>query len=139
MRKRFAENLFQRYLARPSAYAIVEGGVPAAILEVDREFWSQRLRIADLVVRPEYRRRGYGAALLRHALRIGREEGFRAVHLDTHSCNVGAIDFYLSQGFALGGLDTTYYSNRDIERGEVYIGMVYVFQDERSMGWAYPG
>ncbi len=135
--KRFVECLFQRYLARPSAYAILQEGNPAAIIEIDREFWSKRLRIADLVVCPEYRRRGYGAALLGHALAIARAEGFRAVYLDTHSCNVGAIDFYLSQGFTLGGLDTTYYSNRDVERGEVYVEMVYVFRDEKSMSWRY--
>ncbi len=135
--KRFVEYLFQRYLARPSAYAILKDGKPAAIIEIDREFWSKRMRIADLVVWPEYRRRGYGAALLGQALSIARAEGFRAVYLDTHSCNVDAIDFYLSQGFVLGGLDTTYYSNRDVERGEVYIEMAYIFDDERSMNWRY--
>lgn len=135
--KRFVENLFQRYLARPAAFAILEGDVPVAIIEIDREFWLKRLRITDLVVQPAFRRRGYGAALLRHVLQVARTEGFRAVYLDTHSCNVGAIDFYLSQGFMLGGLDTTYYSNRDIERGEVYIEMVHAFDDEKSMSWKY--
>jgi ribosomal protein S18 acetylase RimI-like enzyme len=135
--RRFAENLFQRYLARPSAFAILADGVPAAVIQVDREFWCKRLRIADLVVSPEFRRRGYGAALLNHVLRLGRQEGFRAVYLDTQCCNVPAIDFYLSQGFALGGLDTTYYSNRDVERGEMYLEMVYAFDDEQSMTWSY--
>ena len=48
-----------------------------------------------------------------------RSEGWRAVILETQSCNVDAIGFYLHEGFTLIGLDTCCYSNRDIERREV--------------------
>ena len=46
-------------------------------------------------------------------------EGRRAVILETQSCNVSAVGFYLHEGFTLIGLDTCCYSNRDIERREV--------------------
>lgn len=46
-------------------------------------------------------------------------EGRRAVILETQSCNVGAVGFYLHEGFTLIGFDTCCYSNRDIERREV--------------------
>lgn len=39
--------------------------------------------------------------------------------LETQSCNVSAIAFYLKHGFELMGLDTAAYSNEDVERGEV--------------------
>jgi ribosomal protein S18 acetylase RimI-like enzyme len=135
--KSFSENLFQHYLARPSVYAVLLDGKPAAFIEIDREFWIKRLRITDLLVLPEHRRRGYGAALIQKAKEIAEAEGFRALFLDTHSCNVNAIDFYLSQGFTLGGLDTTYYSNHDIERGEVWIGLVYLLDNEAGRHWLY--
>ena len=48
-----------------------------------------------------------------------RSEGRRAVILETQSCNVGAIGFYLHEGFTLVELDTCCYSNCDIERREV--------------------
>lgn len=137
VKKRFVENLFQRYLARPSVYAVEEDGEPQAFMEVDREFWIKRLRITDLVVLPEYRRRGYGAMLIDKAKEIASKENFRAIFLDTHSCNVGAIDFYLSQGFTLGALDTTFYSNHDIDRKEVWIGMVYLLDNEAGRTWQY--
>ena len=43
----------------------------------------------------------------------------RALLLETQSCNVGAIAFYLKEGFSLFGFDACCYSNEDIPRGEV--------------------
>ncbi len=137
MRKRFVEHLFQHYLADPEANGIEEDGKLAAIIETDREFWNNRMKITDLVVLPEYRRRGYGRLLVEKAKELAKKEGFRALFLDTHSCNTPAIDFYLALGFRFTGLDTTYYSNTDIARKEVMLQMVYVFTDSASMGWHY--
>jgi hypothetical protein len=39
--------------------------------------------------------------------------------LETQSCDVSAIDFYLKQGFDLIGFDSAAYSNDDIEKKEV--------------------
>lgn len=135
--KSFSENLFQHYLARPSVFGAMLDGKPAAFMEIDREYWIRRLRITDLLVKPGHRRQGLGAALIQKAKQIAEAEGFRAIFLDTHSCNVNAIDFYLSQGFTLGGLDTTYYSNHDVERGEVWIGLVYLLDNEAARNWRY--
>lgn len=137
LQKRFVEHLFQHYLADPEAYGVEEDGKLAAIIEWDREFWNNRLKITDLVVLPEYRRRGFGAVLVGTAKEVAKTEGFRAVCLDTHSCNTPAIDFYLAQGFQFTGLDTTYYSNTDIDRKEVMLQLVYPFTDEASMEWHY--
>lgn len=138
-KKSFSENLFQHYLARPSVFAAMMDGKPAAFMEIDREYWIRRLRITDLLVKPGHRRQGLGAALIEKAKEIAEAENFRAIFLDTHSCNVNAIDFYLSQGFTLGGLDTTYYSNHDMERGEVWVGMVYLLNNEAGRTWCYSG
>jgi ribosomal protein S18 acetylase RimI-like enzyme len=137
IKKRFTENLFQRYLAKPSVLAIEEDGTPVAFLEIDREFWNNRLRITDLAVLPEYRRKGYGRRLVEEAKEIAKREGFRAIFLDTHTCNTKAIDFYLAQGFEFCGLDTSYYSNTDIDRKEVFIEMAFLFDDQKSREWHY--
>lgn len=137
LKKRFVEHLFQHYLADPEAYGIEENGKLAAIIEIDKELWNGRLKITDLIVLPEYRRRGYGAMLVDKAKEAAKAGTFRAIYLDTHSCNTPAIDFYLAQGFHFCGLDTTYYSNTDIERKEVMLQMAYPFTDKSSMEWHY--
>ena len=39
--------------------------------------------------------------------------------LETQSCNVPAINFYLKQSFTLIGFDIAAYSNDDVEKKEV--------------------
>ena len=52
-----------------------------------------------------------------------RLERRRALILETQSCNVGAISFYLQEGFSLIGFDSCCYSNRDPERREVRLDL----------------
>jgi len=48
--------------------------------------------------------------------------------LETQSCNLPAIDFYLKHGFELLGLDTAAYSNEDVAKGEVRLEFGRVIQ-----------
>ena len=73
----------------------------------------------DLTLAIEFRRRGIGSALLQFAKEEARREKRRALLLETQSCNVGAIAFYLKEGLSLFGFDACCYSNEDIPRGEV--------------------
>ena len=52
----------------------------------------------------------------------------RGIILETQSCNVRAVGFYLHQSFSLIGFDTFAYSNRDTARREVRL----------EMGWLNP-
>jgi ribosomal protein S18 acetylase RimI-like enzyme len=137
VKKSFAENLFQRYLVNPSVYAVEVDGKPVAFIEIAREFWNNRLRITDLAVLPDYRRKGYGKMLVEKVIEIAEKENFRAVFLDTHTCNTKAIDFYFAQGFVFCGIDISYYSNTDIDRKEVWIELVYFFNNQASREWHY--
>jgi ribosomal protein S18 acetylase RimI-like enzyme len=56
---------------------------------------------------------------MKHAITIAKEKNARMLVLETQSCNVDAIRFYLAHGFQLIGFDTTAYSNQDIEKGEI--------------------
>lgn len=47
-----------------------------------------------------------------------RKVGARMLVLETQSCNVPAINFYLQHGFELIGFDLAHYTNNDIERNE---------------------
>lgn len=57
------------------------------------------LLLEDLVVLPMFRRRGYGAALLEHAVDFARRHGYRRVTLLTDQTNEGARRFYERHGF----------------------------------------
>lgn len=82
------------------------------------------MRVANLFVEEPFRRTGAGTVLMRHAVSVAEKAGARMLVLETQSCNMPAIGFYLSQGFAIGGLDLFHYSNEDLERHEVRIEMM---------------
>ena len=73
------------------------------------------MRIREFYVKDEYRRIRIGTLLMDYVIDVAKEKGVRMLVLDTQSCNVIAIAFYLKQGFTLLGFDSTAYSNTDIE------------------------
>ena len=55
--------------------------------------------VAELVVRNGFRRQGIGAALLREAERVAKEDGARELRVGVLSGNAAARDLYVRQGF----------------------------------------
>ncbi len=88
-------------------------------MELSLEKWNNRLRIWELLVREDFRRKGIGSKLVNRAVEAAREKRARMIVLETQSCNVSAIGFYLRHGFELIGFDSAAYSNQDIGKGEV--------------------
>ena len=76
---------------------------------VTYEAWHRRLVLWHLYVAPEARRSGIGRALLVAVEAYGTKRGARRVWLETSSVNVPGIAAYERLGYALCGLDTTYY------------------------------
>jgi hypothetical protein len=68
------------------------------------------------------------------AKEVAKEQGRRAIILETQSCNVRAIAFYRAQGFRLIGFDSCCYTNRDVERREIRFNMGF-FMDQREGRW----
>ena len=94
------------------------------------EEWSNRLMVTELWVCEALRRKGVGKRLMDKAKEVAVRQRRRAVILETQSCNMGAIAFYLSQGFELIGFDTCCYTNDDVGRREVRIDLGYFFHRE---------
>jgi ribosomal protein S18 acetylase RimI-like enzyme len=86
---------------------------------VGYEKWNSRMRVWEFLVKEEVRRKGIGKMLMGLAVKTAKERGARMLVLETQSCNVPAITFYLRQNFNLIGFDSTAYSNEDIEKKEV--------------------
>ncbi len=88
--------------------------------------YSKRLVVNLLYVDREFRRKGVAEALMNKAKAIMYENNIRSIILETQSCNVKAIAFYLKQGFRLIGFDTICYSNHDIENKEVRLDFGFI-------------
>ena len=67
-----------------------ECGTPSGIIE-------------DVVVEPEYQRRGIGRAMMQHALAICRQKGCYKLMLSSNLARSGAHAFYESLGFEKHG------------------------------------
>lgn len=123
--KQFTSTLFEDFLESPSLYGIVEDEL-VAFIEISRESWNKRIRVSNILVQESVRGKGYGTLLMNHVKELLKKENFRAIVLETQSCNYPAIQFYLKNGFKLTGCDLTAYNNNDIERKEVRLEFVYI-------------
>ena len=127
----FPDRLYQDYWENAEAWGVVgAGGELLACVEVCPEEWSNRLLITELWVDGSLRGKGVGKRLMDKAKEIAISQKRRALMLETQSCNVNAIGFYLHEGFELIGFDTCCYTNDDIGRREVRINMGFFFHRE---------
>ncbi|MDD4772673.1 MAG: GNAT family N-acetyltransferase [Eubacteriales bacterium] len=115
----FPDRLYEDYRENACARGILIDGVLIAAVETEPETWSNRLRITELWVTESHQRRGIGHALIETVKAQAVRERRRAVILETQSCNVNAVDFYLHEGFNLIGMDSCCYNNGDLSRKEV--------------------
>ena len=119
----FPDSLYQDHWEKAEAFGIVsekDGKKELlACIEICPEEWSNRLMVTELWVADELHRQGIGTSLMNVAKEQAKLQGRRAIILETQSCNVRAIAFYLSQGFELIGFDSCCYTNLDVERQEV--------------------
>jgi len=53
------------------------------------------MRIWELLVKEGFRRKGIGALLVDYAVKLSKKRGVRMLVVETQSCNVPAINFYL--------------------------------------------
>ena len=117
------DKLFEPWWEDVKAWGIVEDGRLRAVIETSAERWSNRLRVTELWIDDDLRRRGIGTALMDIAMKRAKEEKRRVLMLETQSCNEGAIAFYLAYGFSLIGFDACAYRNDDLNRKEVRMEM----------------
>ena len=76
-------------------------------------FWLvfDEIHINNLALRPEYRGRGYGTALMEHVLTEAGRLGARRATLEVRSGNAGALRLYERLGFYVAGTRRNYYTN----------------------------
>lgn len=76
------------------------------------------LEIMSLYISRPYRRRGIGRQLVSALAEVGKQRGMNRLLVKTQATAGPAVDFYLSQGFELIGLNCYPFSATDLEHGE---------------------
>lgn len=117
----FFDTLVGDYLENPQSYGIWLEDTIIAYLVLNHETYNNRMRVVQLLVEKEYRHQNIGRKLMTFAIKKANEVHARALVLETQSCNVPAISFYLRLGFKFVGCDYNSYSNDDINNHEVRI------------------
>jgi ribosomal protein S18 acetylase RimI-like enzyme len=124
--KMFDSKMFEPYNSSPKAYGLFDEDILAGVVEINHEDWNKRIRITELLVFEEYRKKGYGHQLMKVVKDYFFQTDYRAIVLETQSCNDPAISFYLKEGFFLIGHDLICYTNHDIDAKEVRLEFAFV-------------
>lgn len=107
-RKMFAQELRQPQLSR--LYVVRLPKVPVAGFCV---CWhvANEVHLNTLAIRPDLRRRGLGARMLRRVLRDAAEWGATRATLDVRESNAAALSLYRTLGFEIAARRPNYYSS----------------------------
>jgi len=116
--RNYHARLFEGHIEAPRVFAVVLGNKQVGWIELGYDRWNNRMRVWELLVEEEFRKRGIGTLLMNHAVETAKARGVRMLVLGTQTNNATAISFYLNFGFEFVGFDTTAYSNEDIEKNE---------------------
>lgn len=117
-----SEEDFQRYrdvVGQGMSFAACDGGCTVGVSIAEPAGWNRSLWIREFGVSKPYRRQGLGRRLMDRVAVHASEAGLRVLVCETQTTNVPAIDFYRSVGFEVAGIDLSYYSNDDVQAGEV--------------------
>lgn len=115
--------IFEPYKPGLECYTAEYNGNEAGIISFNLQEWNNTLRIWDLYINDDMKRKGIGTSLINFVKERAEEMKARAIILETQTSNYNAIQFYLRNGFEPVGFDKINYSNSDIELKEVRLEM----------------
>lgn len=90
-----------------------DNGLQVAVALAEPHLWNRTLWVWDFHIAESHRGCGIGRQLMNVLADKARGAGLRAVVCETQNTNVPAIRFYRAVGFALEGVDVSYYTNDD--------------------------
>ncbi len=122
-RKCERDKVITPYKGNSEIYGAFIDGKEAGLIQFEFQEWCNSVRVWDIDVLPEFRRKGARKALMEKCISRARELGARRIILETQSSNLKAIAFYRAMGFQLAGFDASCYFNDDITKNEVRLEM----------------
>ncbi len=76
--------------------------------------WNNTIKIIDIFVHPEYRKKGLGSKLVKYLLNRAKKTKCRCIIAEAPSFNP-ILQLYLKMGFRKCGYNDRYYSNKNEE------------------------
>ncbi|MCB2178877.1 GNAT family N-acetyltransferase [bacterium] len=89
----------------------------------EKRDWNRSLWVWEFHVDPGYRYQGLGSQMVTALANLAQKANCRVIVCETQNTNVPAIRFYRKNGFEIGGVDLSYYTNHDMTDFEVAIFM----------------
>jgi ribosomal protein S18 acetylase RimI-like enzyme len=106
--------LADEWLKRDVVLVAMQGNLQMGYACLVEEHTSAIAWVTDLVVAPEWRRRGAGSALLEAGQAWALERGVRRLVLELISKNQGGIRLAQKFGYEFCGYNDQYYPNQDV-------------------------
>jgi len=116
----FSDEDFAHYRAIvPGEYCLAayDGEEAVGVAIAEAQGWNNVLWVWDFHVAEAHRGQGIGRRLMSALAEKATAAGLRAMVCETQNTNTPAIDFYRAVGFALEGIDISYYTNEDMQPG----------------------
>jgi ribosomal protein S18 acetylase RimI-like enzyme len=117
------ENHYNEVLNQGLSLGAYDGSELIGIAIAEKRDWNRSMWVWDFHMDADYRGKGIGTKLMNTLAKNAKEAGLRVMVCETQNTNVPAINFYRKVGFEIDGLDLSYYTNKDVEEGEVAIFM----------------
>jgi streptothricin acetyltransferase len=114
---------YQEIATEGHSLAAYEADRQVALALCEPRRWNGTLWIWEFHVAESHRRHGIGRRLMDTVAVLARQDGFRALGLETQNTNTPAITFYRAVGFEIDAIDLSLYTNTDATDGEVAIFM----------------
>ena len=99
-----------------SLAAYDEGQMVGVALAEPRR-WNRSLWLWEFHISSSHQGQGVGRILMEALAEKARATGLRIIVAEVQNTNTAAIAFYRKLGFHIEGVDTSYYSNADLEPG----------------------
>jgi [ribosomal protein S18]-alanine N-acetyltransferase len=107
----WSTNTLAEALARHPSYLLVAWQAQQIAGFISGRRVVDEAEILNLAVKPDFRRKGIGKALVRELLQLVAREDVARVFLEVRSSNTSAIAFYQYQNFRQVGKRPAYYQN----------------------------
>jgi ribosomal protein S18 acetylase RimI-like enzyme len=117
------ESHYQEVLGQGLSLGAIDHGELIGLAICEKREWNRTLWVWEFHIQTERHGEGIGRQLMRMVFATAKRAGCRVVVCETQNTNAPAIAFYRRLGFEVGGIDLSYYTNQDIENGEVAIFM----------------
>jgi ribosomal protein S18 acetylase RimI-like enzyme len=105
------------------SFGAYDGELLVGLIIAEPQDWNRSLSVWEFHVAPNHRRAGIGRQLMARAEEQARRSGLRTIVCETQNTNAAAIMVYRKLGFAIEGVDISYYSNADYPDGDIAVFM----------------